>query len=471
MSIRTRIVCFCLLAGLGVPLPIAYADGTPPSTPADWQAIASRDLDATYHAIVHVHPGAIDAQNPAFRDWMTDGYIAAKALLPRVYDYSSALLAVRYYVVGFEDGHLLLSDNTRPPEELLPFMGWAVEDRDGELYVRNVAAKWDAPLPPIGARVVSCDGRPAPRILKEDVAPFYDRRPLVDSRASGASMFGDPFASMGKRLRQCTFLDAGGRTTTLDVHYQDVDFIAWLTVLRGTRTQPRHDNEFTLRDGVLWIKAGNFQPNKDQYAALQAMLPKLQASRDVHAIVFDVRGNGGGNSGIGDAIFEAATGGLVYDQSKLQHVPVAYAQWRVSDAAIDALKKSVARAEKTYGPRDATTMDLRDRLHALEAAQRRGDAWAVQMTDQRLLTREQIAARGGHLKRFNGQIVIDGRPWPRARASIFVDGALARARLAPPGADHKRGLRLHRRRKRGAAERQPPRHAVQGLAQPHSRQQ
>ena len=108
MRVRAYICCLSVLLFAGT----AAAD---PLTDADqhWQALARADLEAVHDTIKRTHPGAIDPLNPEFHVWMEDGYRRALALLPRVYDYNSMLDAVRYYVVGFQDGHLLYSDDVR----------------------------------------------------------------------------------------------------------------------------------------------------------------------------------------------------------------------------------------------------------------------------------------------------------------------------------------------------------------------
>jgi len=194
-----------LLVGAGIALasPGASSQGVDSNgESARWRAFARADLESVRATIIAAHPGAIDEQNPSFRTWMNDGYVAALSLLPRVRDYSTALSAVRFYVAGFEDGHLSVSDNVRP-DEPVRFHGWTVRKRQVDYIVSAVAEGWPAPLPPVGATLVECDGRSPSAIVREDIAPYRDRRALASSEAANASRIGWPIASFGNELGTC----------------------------------------------------------------------------------------------------------------------------------------------------------------------------------------------------------------------------------------------------------------------------
>ena len=152
-----------------------------------WQALARADIEAVHDAIERAHPGAIDALNPGFRVWMEDGYHEALGLLPGVYDYDSMLDAARYYVTGFQDGHLIYSDNARGPlthngPSLVT--GWRVAPMDGEYVVTKVWEGFPSEVPPVGSRLIQCDGQDPGALYRERIAPFYDQRTVAGFSAS-----------------------------------------------------------------------------------------------------------------------------------------------------------------------------------------------------------------------------------------------------------------------------------------------
>jgi len=155
----------------------------------------------------------------------------------------------------------------------------------------------------------------------------------------------------------------------------------------------------------LWVRAGNFQLAKDDRQPLATMLAELEKLHDVRAIVFDARGNRGGDSSIGDHIFEAATGGLEFDQTDLDSLPRYYAQWRVSDYLIRFLDSNIEDNKKLYGadsPRVADDIVFRDKVLAAKTA---GQVW-VEQDAGRMITREAVVARHGHLRRFNAKVAL-----------------------------------------------------------------
>jgi len=122
--------------------------------------------------------------------------------------------------------------------------------------------------------------------------------------------------------------------------------------------------------------------------------------------VFDVRGNGGGNSAIGDRIFTAATGGLDMDDVEPGRFPTTSAWWRVSDTALDSL----ARREAMFAERgsDAETMAAVRQLRAdMAAARKRGDTWLHQAgSDSPRLSRADMQALHARPRRPVGTVAL-----------------------------------------------------------------
>lgn len=134
---------------------LAGCASQPTSIPAQanlrWQAMASDDLNAIHTLIQEAHPGWLDYSNPAFRRWAEGGYLQAKALIPKVSSYDTALSAVRYYVNGFKDAHFTYSDNLGLPSPTESLNGWMVHEMAGNFVVTasiqlecSVTASWSA---------------------------------------------------------------------------------------------------------------------------------------------------------------------------------------------------------------------------------------------------------------------------------------------------------------------------------------
>lgn len=392
-----------LLASLSM-FAAGYTSAAPATDAERWQAMARNDLDAMHARIVEGHPGVIDPANPGFKLWAEQGYEQAKTYLPYVVSYDTAMLVMRYYAAGFEDGHLVYSDDIR--EDFPIFVnGWHVKWKDGHYVVAAVLPNWSVPLPPVGANWIGCDGLSAEQVMQTRIAPFSDRRTGEESQNHRVGLLWMQLP-VAENLRECTFQTTAGDTKRLPVNYQPIlteQFFDTVSQLRKPGT--RSGNSFELNDGVVWVRAGNFHLDKDDRLALETMLAELAKLHDVRAIVFDARGNRGGDSSIGDHIFEAATGGLEFDQTDLDSLPRYYAQWRVSDYLIRFLDLNIEENKKLYGadsPRVADDIAFRDKVLAAKIA---GRVW-VEQDAGRMITREAVIARHGHLRRFNPKVAL-----------------------------------------------------------------
>jgi len=403
---RAYICCLSVLLFAGT----AAADSL---TDADqhWQALARADLEAVHDTIKRAHPGAIDPLNPEFRVWMEDGYRRALALLPRVYDYNSMLDAVRYYVVGFQDGHLLYSDDVRTQathDGPFPMVGWRLTVINGDYVVTKVWADFPSELPPVGSRLLQCDGQGPEVIYRERIAPYFDLRPLAVDKALVADLL--PAWSTGLRgdeLKRCQFSTPTGQLE-IRVTYVPEPIDEAFTFLRPVAS-PRRANRFTFNNGVLWIRAANFQLSAEDERALDRMLGEVRRLKEVRAIVFDARGNGGGDSSVGGRIFMAATGGIEYDLRGIEKLPRLYAQWRVSDVSIAAAAEHIQRVKSVYGeqsPRIDRALAFWEGLRRERSA---GQPWYEQWESPEWgyrVDRDEIIRRHGRLKRFSGKVIL-----------------------------------------------------------------
>ncbi|HEV8690853.1 MAG TPA: S41 family peptidase [Ideonella sp.] len=372
--------------------------------PERWRAMAVADLKAARQAIEATHPGMIDAQNPRFRDWVARGYDEALALAPRVNSYDSALSLVRYYTSGFYDGHLGYSDDVRNNAEPILSNGWTVFGLNGHFEVVATAPQWPTPLPPIGARLVDCDGRSPRALIEEDAAPYLDRRDLPELKAMLAMSLVQP-RMPDLMFGVCRFDAPESGLLELPISYHPLPAPDFFALMKPPAAPARPENRFELKDGTLWIHAANFNLGHDEAAALDTMLRRLRELQGVERIVFDSRGNGGGSSAVGDRIFEAATGGLEIDLTDAEQLPRTHAQWRVSDIALATAAQHVKTSAETYGETSEQATRARDFQARLKAARAAGQEWLEQPVGP-LVTRTEAARRHAHLRRFSGPVAL-----------------------------------------------------------------
>lgn len=426
-----RVRCAALLLAA-----LAAQAGAADKNAADWQAAARADIEAIHNLILSSHPGSIDELNPGFKDWTERGYREALQQVPRVDSYDSMMAASRYYVTGFLDGHLVYSDNARKNEPI-SVNGWRLRKQGGAYLVQKQLKDWPAPLPPFGARLLQCDGRNVDAILAEDVAPYFDRRRFGPMHEMMAEFLFSP-AMPDLKLKRCQFRTAEGAELDMPITYQAISSQryfergSWANAPEPVQQPPRRSNQFSFQDGVLWVNAASFNslPSREQIAAFDTMLAELNKVEGARLIVFDARGNGGGSSAIGSKIFDAATGGLDYDKQGIDKLPRTYAQWRVSEVLLANLEKFSKEFASRYGEDSQQARSTRTFLKQVQDAKAAGQSWVEQPAGY-LVTRADIAKRGGKLRRHQGAVAL---LTDAACASACLD--FADLVLSVPGAVH-----------------------------------
>ena len=404
---------FAKMRALFAVLLFARVAASDPATDGDqyWQGLARADIEAVHDTIEHAHPGAIDSLNPGFRVWMEDGYHEALGLLPGVYDYNSMLDAVRYYVTGFQDGHLRYSDNARAARTHngpIQVTGWKVDPIDGQYVVTKVWGGFPYELPPVGSRLIQCDGQDPETLYRERLAPFFDRRPFAVDETVIAYMLAFPMLR-GREIKDCKFSAPQGESFNLKVAYVPEPLMEVFSFMTPSVPRPHRTNGFSFNNGILWIQAANFSLHKEDALELDAMLAKIRRLKGIRTIVFDTRGNGGGDSSVGGRIFEAATGDLDFDAHGIERLPRVYAQWRVSDVSVASAAEQVQRAKEVYGAESSRVVSDQAFLDELTRERAKGQQWHEQWEKSKWgyrIDREEIIRRHGKLKRFSGKVVL-----------------------------------------------------------------
>lgn len=315
--------------------------------PDPWSLMAQRDLEAMHAQIVANHPGSVDPENPNFGKWVEEGFRAAMTKAAEVNSFGGYAAALRFYGAGFRDGHLNVGTTISLPKLWWP--GFLVALRNDK-YIVSATAPDDASLPPMNAELVDCDGRTPRQILEEDVWPYLQGPKLDNLWAPVASALlldrGNPWM---KRARSCRFR-AGDEVKTLDVRYrettsEDVSRMLRTTVAVREPLPPAR----SIGDGV-WVSIPGFDDSDPALLARLKNLVELAPSwRNTRFVVFDVRGNGGGNSYWGNEILKALYGEGFYEPMVDRLFARQYVDWRVSPANIEHVKGIAANVRERAG--------------------------------------------------------------------------------------------------------------------------
>lgn len=135
--------------------------------------------------------------------------------------------------------------------------------------------------------------------------------------------------------------------------FDDVHLAARISdVTKKTTPQNTRNKQFTtqeMTDTSVWVTVPTFEPNENQQKQLEQIIQEAASWKNKTAIIFDVRGNGGGNSVWGKKIINALFS-AEYAAAKItaQNQRV-YVDWRCSQANIEYMRQYIESFEKQFG--------------------------------------------------------------------------------------------------------------------------
>jgi hypothetical protein len=319
-----------------------------------WAQLLGKDVEAMHRVLSENHPGAVDKENSAFRQWLAAGRAQALERAKRCDSFEGYLFALRAYGVGFKDGHLhvellLGRDGARWP-------GFLAAWREGKLVVR-ARAKDVVDLPAEGSEILTCDGVPVADLLRRDVFPFAGNPDLEADWGSVAPLLfvdeRNPWRS--SMPKSCVFREAtAGTGTTSRTRSLDFRFIGRgelgkkLAVARETVDLPWVIRPFGARG--IWVGLPTFEPGEKGLAAVKEAIRAAPSWRDRDPIVFDVRGNGGGNSAWGHEILAGLYSQEYLDAQLGPRKARTYVEWRLSPGNVAHVARFVDAAVRERQP-------------------------------------------------------------------------------------------------------------------------
>ena len=362
-----------LLCALALAAP-AYAQ---PTTPDEWRATATRDLDAIRSIIATDTPIGASVAGPSYDAWFAAGYAQAQERLPQVTGAAGYYYTLAGYVNGFHDPHLSLRATraVAPPR----WPGF-VATRSGDAVVVSWRDEADASAPPLGARIVSCDGATLDALAARNVFPFLLNAALPgDRRRAAPRLFldtGNPFAPPPQA---CVF-DHNGAQRTLALNWRPLPNppTAFNAAFNDAGLGP--STSFGLADpapGVVWIGVPSFAQDAHISPQLSSLMHQVQqrgdALRNGRAIVIDLRGNTGGNSDWARRLAQSVFG-ADYIASMGPINPGGAAVWRASPGNLAYWQNFNDEAQRQVTASTRVGAWSRDVVQGLERAVNRREA-------------------------------------------------------------------------------------------------
>jgi hypothetical protein len=373
--------------------------------PEPWVLLTQRDLQTIHDTLAANHPGPVDPQNDRYRRWLDEGFQLAKSQAANAHGYSDYMRALRRYANGFRDGHigarfLLASERVSWPGFLV--------GRDADGTIRALAAAEDSNVP-LRAELLSCDGATTEQLMKDRLDPYYWNADIPHERwDSLPRLFQFEPTDTAGRMTSCSF-NIDGVTKSIELHWSNARRETITRYLQSMQP-PAPALGLQHRQGIWFVSLPSFNYFGDSAAGINALITEITArAAELRSstVVFDVRGNGGGNSAWAERVASAFWG-----EPSVMRVVNSFdwtVDWRVSPDNIAHLNTLVERSEH-----DGLT----------EAAQSWGQARDAVVAAQK---------KGQSLVRVAETPKRQTRPAPKSlvtgRVFLLTDGACASACL------------------------------------------
>jgi hypothetical protein len=337
----------------------------PAAEPAetDWTKIARQDMKFAAETIRDHHAGAVAGESSVTAPLAlgSDLGMVEAAKVRTEQDY---LRMMKRFVSAFGDPHVEIDLH-------MAVRGWTglVADHvDGRYQVIWSEPNWPTALPPAGSGVQMCGDVWIGTYLQTQVAPFTDHSaeyPNTSSHLARELMFD---LGLGWTPAQCVFTLPDGSRKRFALPLQSVSKERLHTVQRRYQAQAKPIGITKLGSDSHWLGMPDFDGKKSA-VAYEALYRQLETLPKSGWLIFDLRGNGGGDSSCGNralrALFGAEYAERLGDAGGLEKYMIA------SQATVDQLKYYINTAVSS-----AVKAESESDLAKVEAAIHAGDKMA-----------------------------------------------------------------------------------------------
>jgi len=181
-------------------------------------------------------------------------------------------------------------------------------------------------------------------------------------------------------------------------------------------------NPFSLqevKEDVYWVNIPTFHPSKDQIKNLNEIITSLPQLR-TQTVVFDLRGNGGGNSSWGEELLKALFGEDYVKQQLAESQRNVYTEWQISKGNLDHVKELISIVKDQFGENHPASEWVKSTYRGMEDAFLRGENYYSEPPES-----GQFARSYNTVSSFSGHIIaiIDKRCG--SACLDFIDGLKA----------------------------------------------
>lgn len=263
-------------------------------TAVDWAEIARRDLQFAADTIAARHAGIVDGQ-PSVTAPLAAGLRLGLADAVTARSEQDYLRLMARFFAGFGDPHTAV--NLR--NKARGWTGIVLDQVDGRYRVVWSEPGWPGALPPVGAIARTCDDVYTGTYLQLKVAPYVTNGaeyPHASGSLARQAMFDTGF---GWTPAQCVFTLPDGSLRRFALPLRSAPDQVGQERLDAARARhhalARPVGVTALAPQRYWVGMPDFNGARSG-AAYEALYPALAALPRPAWVVFDLRGNGGGDS-------------------------------------------------------------------------------------------------------------------------------------------------------------------------------
>ncbi|MGL4539818.1 MAG: S41 family peptidase [Candidatus Rhabdochlamydia sp.] len=172
-----------------------------------------------------------------------------------------------------------------------------------------------------------------------------------------------------------------------------------------------------LKKGTYWINIPTFRPSKDQIKSLNQIIESLAEFRK-QTVIFDLRGNGGGNSCWGEELLKALFGEEYTNQQLAKFNQNVYSEWRISQGNLDHIQELIPIVKKQFGENHLAVQLIKNTYKGMQDAFLRGENYYSELSDLDALSSNAVSS-------FSGRIVAIIDKSCASSCLSFIDGLKA----------------------------------------------
>jgi hypothetical protein len=260
----------------------------------DWSAAANQDLQAIHDALRDNAPQVyVERDSASFRSTLDAGLAQAKTQnLAKVDNAAAYAYALKAYTGAFRDPNIALAPNWAPPPPwfAITWPGFSTAYKDGA-YVVAYNDPSSKGLPPLGAKVISCDKRPVEAIAQERLDRYEaDLTSAAGRFQSAPYLLWDRANTMLSPLPQKCDFDVGGRKRTFTLNGQFGGEPQRQAAFLAAAPKPSGISLESFGQGGFWINVHSFDDGQSWSGLFAQVDQNSAAIRNAPVIVIDLRG-------------------------------------------------------------------------------------------------------------------------------------------------------------------------------------